>query len=85
LDWCKNRLFYKKKLASLKDCLTKTEFGEQSLKLEPIPSPSSKERTILIPFCLQSLTKVFKHFVKKKGAEMIPNGRTVKQKMFLTP
>jgi hypothetical protein len=37
---------FTKKTASIRDCLTKTEFCEESLKLEPIPSPSSKYRIL---------------------------------------
>jgi len=50
-----------------------------------IPSPSSRYVKILIPCSHQFLTRAFWIFVKTKGADTRPNGRTEKTKHYICP
>ena len=69
----------------VRDCLTNAELFKANSRLDSVPAPSSIKQHILMEFCLQYLTNDLITFVKMNGAEVKPNGRTVKRKYFVSP
>jgi len=63
-----------------KSDLTHTANAAQEAWSESINQSSSRNRATLIPWILQYFSSVSRHFVKIKGAEANPKGKTVNTK-----